>query len=106
MCMCSARSGVAVLAGRGELSARVLSRASACSLSAWAALGAQAGEAAPGNAGAIVMGARHTGKLFLMSGMKLEKLGACYDPRQDTVLRAFVRLIAQSAASAEGEESA
>ena len=56
-------------ASRGEPSAGVLSRAPVRSRSAWAVdrWWAQADEAAPGNAGAMVMGGRHTGKLFQRS---------------------------------------
>ena len=64
LCMCSAGSGVAALASRGEPCAGVLSRVSVCSRGAWAAVGAQADVAAPGNAGAMGTGARDFGELF------------------------------------------
>ena len=40
----------------------------------------------------------------LSSGVKIEKLAADYEPRADTCVKAFVRLIAQCAA--EGEAAA
>ena len=41
----------------------------------------------------------------LSTGIKLEKLGATYEPRDDTAARAFVRMIAASVGDAEGAEA-
>ena len=38
---------------------------------------------------------------LLSAGIKLEKLGADYDPLQDTCLKAFVRLMAANVAAAD-----
>lgn len=40
----------------------------------------------------------------LSTGIKIEKLGADYDPRMDTVIRALVRTVAESAAAGAAEE--
>ena len=39
----------------------------------------------------------------LSTGIKLEKLGEDYNPRDDTCLRAFVRLVAASADAEDGQ---
>ena len=39
----------------------------------------------------------------LSTGIKLEKLGEDYTPRDDTCLRAFVRLVAASADAEDGQ---
>ena len=45
-----------------------------------------------------IFGETGTGRSkYLSTGIKLEQLGAEYDPRNDTCLRAFVRMLAETA---------
>ena len=53
-----------------------------------------------------VFGATGSGRTKgLSTGIKIEKLGAEYDPREDTVLRALVRMLAETAAAGAAEEA-
>ena len=53
-----------------------------------------------------VFGATGSGRSKgLSTGIKIEKLGADYDPREDTVLRALVRMLAETATAGAAEEA-
>ena len=62
-----------------------------------------AGRYAPGSA--LARGCALVIRQTLSTGIKIEKLGAEYDPREDTVLRALVRMLAETAAAGAAEEA-